>query len=207
MCWNATASLTAFISGIFTCIIVSMIAYKQKKYELMALSIGWLWVVSMQLWEYFLWKNQFPTENNIFYSNMAYVFNVTQVLLLGLIFLTFFENQGLLNRSVVALILFGYVCYILYFGPSLGTMSVSSSCANPHLEYPWWTKIPMGGIIYIVILILIFLLIVRPFEWSLKTISVIMILFFLSWTFYSKSVASMWCFFAVLTPIISLLLS
>lgn len=207
MCWNATASLTAFISGIFASLIVSMIAYKQKKWQLFALSIGWTWVIFMQLWEYFIWKNPPPSSQNIFYSKLAFVFNVTQVLLLGLIFLTFFHDQPLSFRATAFAILFFYACYILYYSPQLGNMATSPSCANPHLEYPWWNQLPYGGIIYMLTLISIFLLLVRPFMWSLKTISVILALFGISWAFYSKSVASMWCFFAVLMPVISLLLS
>ena len=206
MCWNATASITAFISGIFASLIVAMIAYKQKKWQLMALSIGWTWVVSMQLWEYFLWNNSLPSTQNTRYSNLAYVFNITQVILLGFIFLTFFNDQPMLNRTIAFLILFCYTGYMLYFAPRLGSMYVTPSCSNPHLEYPWWDKIPFGGLIYMITLISIFLLLVRPLGWSIKTISVIMALFFMSWIFYSKSVASMWCFFAVLTPLISLLL-
>jgi len=208
MCWNATASLSAFISGMFTSLIVAMIAYKQQKWQLFALSIGWTWVICMQLWEYFLWKNTMPSTTNTFYSNMAYVFNVTQVLLLGLIFLTFFQNDtSRTSRGIAFAILFTYMCYILYFSPSCGVMTVSPSCMNPHLEYPWWQNIPFGGLFYLFTLISIFVLLIRPLDWSIKTISVIMVLFLISWIFYSKSVASIWCFFAVFTPVISLLLS
>lgn len=206
MCWSSTASITAFIAGMFSCLMVAMIAWKQQKWQLVALSIGWMWVVSMQLWEYFLWNNSLPSSENLMYSKFAFVFNVTQVILLGLIFLTFFDQPNKWNRGIAFFLLFAYTAYILYYSASLGSFYVTPSCSNPHLEYPWWDRIPFGGLIYISTLIAIFLLLVRPLGWSIKTISVIMVLFFLSWIFYSKSVASMWCFFAVLTPIISLLL-
>ena len=207
MCWNATASLSSFIAGIFASLIVAMIAYKQKKWQLVALSIGWIWVVCMQLWEYFLWKNSLPSAQNMTYSNFAYVFNVTQVILLGLIFLTFFQDQSIWNRATAFTIIFVYTSYMFFYAPTMGTLHVTPSCSNPHLEYPWWDKIPFGGFVYMITLISIFLLLVRPLGWSIKTISMIMVLFFMSWIFYSKSVASMWCFFAVSIPVISLLLS
>lgn len=207
MCWNATASLSAFFSGLLASLGVSIIAYRQKKWELMALAIGWTWVIGMQLWEYFIWKN--PTSNETF-TSLAFIFNITQILVLGLIFLTFFNNQGMVSRTMAMVLLLVYTCYMLYFIPQLGTMQVKPvSCTDglPHLEYPWWMEIPYGGVLYILTLIMIFLLLVRPLEWSVKTITMIMALFFFSWTFYAKSVASMWCFFAVSIPILSLLAS
>lgn len=207
MCWSAAASLSAFLSGLLVSVGVSIFAYRQKKWSLMALAVGWTWVIGMQLWEYFIWRN--PTSNET-YASLAYVFNITQILVLGLIFLTFFHNQGMVCRGVAMGVLLLYTCYMLYFSPQMGSMNVRPvSCTDglPHLQYPWWTMMPLGGLIYILSLILIFLLLVRPLAWSVKTIAMIMTLFFFSWTFYSKSVASMWCFFAVSMPILSMLAS
>lgn len=207
MCWNATASLVAFVVGVLVTGVVCQIAYKQKKWHVFALSLGWLWVISMQLWEYFIWTNPPPFPNNIMYSKMAFVFNVTQVLVLGLLFLTFFKTQGVVCRATASVILLLYMSFICYYMSSVSDFSTFASCSNPHLVYPWWKDIPYGGLVYMMALVSVFLLLVRPIGWSVQVLSVILGLFGVSWVLYSGAVASMWCFFAVAIPVISLLLS
>jgi len=203
MCWNASVSLTTFLLGIITSGLIGVIAYRQKKYPLSALSFGWMWVVCMQLFEYYIWMNQ---EENEVASRWAYVFNVTQILVLALIFLVFFDNYPKTNKYIATTLLLFYMTYILYYGSTLGEMKTTTGgCASPHLQYGWWDKMPYASTIYILALILIFVLIVRPLYWSMMTLIMILILLFLSTIFYSKSVASMWCFFAVSIPLISYL--
>lgn len=198
MCWNATSSLSAFVSGIIICIIIASLSIKEKKYELTALSLGWIWVIFMQFWEYFVWK--YP--NNIFFQKMTFLFNLSQICVLGLIFLTFFNNQNLIRRGLAFIIIFFYICFFIYF-----TDSPKITKKSGHLEYNWWNNIPFSGLIYIISLFALFLLLIQPFWWSFITICYILILLLISSLFYSKSVASMWCFFAVSVPLFSYLIS
>jgi len=200
MCWNAPVSLITFIAGCITCIIIGIVSYKQRKYELMALSFGWIWVICMQLWEYFIWKN--PNHQNMF--KMAYLFNITQVILLGLIYLCFFKNQGTINRCIAFIILLFYTCYFLY---QKQDRYINVKNDSGHLDYKWWNKSSYSSMVYLISLILIFLVLVRPFRWSVMTITYIILLLLLSKLFYSNSVASMWCFFAVSVPIMSYVFS
>lgn len=207
MCWNAEVSIVAFIIGMFMTMVVSVIAVKQRKPYLVALALGWSWVICMQLFEFFIWRNQeIPSASNEFYSRWAYLFNVTQVIVLALLFLTLFDNYPKRNRYIATIILFVYISYLLYNSPK-NMIVKGGGCGTPHLQYSWWDELPMGSMVYLVSLILIFILIVRPLYWSLATLGVIMSFLGISWIFYSKSVASMWCFFAVLVPLCSLFLS
>jgi len=200
MCWNATTSLATFISGLFLSLAIGIIAYKQQKYELMVLSLGWIWVICMQLFEYFIWKN----DDNQIFSIFAFIFNITQIFVLGLLFLTFFQYHTFSVKMITIFILLFYMSYMFYYTVQ---MKIKNTPHTSHLYYQWWDQIPFGGCIYILSLISLFLLIVRPFYWSVSTLSVILIFLFMSYLFYRKYVASMWCFFAILIPFISFLIS
>lgn len=207
MCWNATASLTAFILGIVLSIATAIVAMKRKKWSVVVLSLGWMWVIGMQFWEYLIWTSPVSSNTNVLASQWAYIFNVTQILVLGLLFLAFSDpSVRPWNKMAAVTILLAYTCYVLYYAPSMTTLRTTvATCEDPHLHYPWWDRMPYGGAIYLIALILLFLLLVRPWMWSLATITLIMALFFMSMIFYSSSVASMWCFFAVFVPVVSLL--
>jgi hypothetical protein len=200
MCWNATTSLITFISGILLSLSISIIAYKQKKWELMVLSLGWIWVIFMQLFEYFIWKNEY----NQFFSILAFIFNVTQIFVLGLLFLTLFQYHTLSTKLITIFILLFYMSYLLYYTIQ---MKITDTKHTKHLYYQWWDQIPFGGFIYLFSLISLFLLVVRPFYWSLSTLFVVLFFLFMSYLFYRESIASMWCFFSIIVPLISFFIS
>ena len=198
MCWNAPVSLASFLTGLIVSFGIGFLALKQKKMGLAVLSFGWSWVICMQLFEYFIWTRS--DQNNV-YARWAFVFNITQILLLGFLFLTFFDHPTP-NKIVACFILFIYTFYMLYYSHKVMT-NISK---KEHLHYDWWGQLPGGGWIYVISLCAIFLLLVRPFRWSFRTLILIISLLLISSFFYSNSIASMWCFFSVSVPIFSYLL-
>jgi hypothetical protein len=198
MCWNAPVSLASFITGLLISFGIGITAIRQKKPELAVLSFGWSWVICMQLFEYFIWTN--PTDNSI-YARWAYVFNITQVLVLGLLFLAFFEHPKQ-NKIIACGILFLYSCYMFYYAQDV----ITSVSQKKHLQYNWWSQLPYGGIIYILTLCSVFLLLVRPSGWSIRTLAIILLLLWISAIFYSDCLASLWCFFAISVPVISFIM-
>lgn len=187
--------MTTFIIGTIIAISIGIVALVQQKYELAALSFGWIWVLGMQCWEFFIWKN----PKNLVYVKWAYIFNITQVIVLALIFLTFF-SQPLPNRLVAVTLLMIYILYL--FQNKYDSRELKR---DPNLEYSWWEN--YGGYVYMIVLISLFFLLIRPFYWSMATLIYILILFILSWFFYKPAVASLWCFFAVSVPLVSFLFS
>lgn len=199
MCWSAPVSIASFLTGIIVSFGIGFLALKQKKTELAVLSFGWSWVLCMQLFEYYLWTNP---SNNSLYSRWAFVFNITQPLVLGFLFLAFFEHPTP-NKIAACVLLFFYTFYMLYYTSDL-VIHVSE---NKHLQYNWWGKeLPYGGLVYILTLCAVFLLLVRPFGWSFRTLAVILLLLLLSALFYSDCVASLWCWFSVCIPLISFIM-
>ena len=194
MCWNASVSLTTFLIGSCVSIIIGVYALRTKQYMLAALSFGWLWPISMQLWEYFAWKDASWSWS------VAYVSNVTQILVLYIVFITV-SNQPWLLRSFAGIVVLVYMFIVLYQHTQPPAIT-----KEDHLHYNWWEN-PLSNTTYIISLVLLFLLLVRPLRWSIACISILMIMLLVSSIIYNRYVSSLWCFFAVAFPPLALLSS
>jgi hypothetical protein len=195
MCWNANVSLTTFIVGVIVNTIILLAAIKYNYKSLLLLCIIWYWVFMMQFCEFFIWKNIYPE----FFSKLAYVFNVTQILLLAVLFLLFGENISQTNKILAGTILVCYLCIILF--PTSNRLVVEEK--NKHLSYPWWdSSVKVWA--YIIAIFSISLLLIKPFYYGLACGTLIFLLLFFSMLFYRKNVPSIWCFFACFFPIAAL---
>lgn len=206
MCWNAEVSISAFVVGSVINSVILYVAVRQQKQAtqdkkqllsaLATLCIGWYWVIGMQLWEYLVWT--FPDNN--FYAKMAFVFNITQILVLYLLFIN--GNVENYNKIIASIALLLYICVMLY--PYKNQKITVNSCER--LQYSWWDS-NWKAAAYMLSLITIFLCLVRPIQWSASTLAVIILFLIFSMIFYKKYVPSMWCFFAVSVPVFAYLLS
>lgn len=187
MCWNAPVSLATFIVGSIISIIIGGIALTQRHWMLAAMSFGWLWPISMQLWEYFIWTDQRWS------SHVAYVFNVTQILVLYAIFVSI-SNVGQIEKLTSSVIVIIYMCIILLSSTSIDVTK------GAHLQYKWWDS-AIKSYSYLFALITIFLLLVRPLRWSIVCVSILCVMLLFSSLLYKNHVPSLWCFFAVSFPI------
>jgi hypothetical protein len=149
----------------------------------------------MQLWEYYAWKN-----SGEWASRAAYVFNMTQILFLFLVFSIYRDpSVGLRNVVIASVVVLWVTCVLFY---PVGSVSIQET-KDHHLWYSWWS-LPIKSALYVIGLVVVFLLMVRPFVWSAACVSVLVILLLLSMVFYSGAVPSLWCFFAVPFPLIAL---
>lgn len=192
MCWNAPVSLTTFIVGSVLAILIGLYALQKQQYMLAALSFGWLWPISMQLWEYFAWKNQSWSWR------VAYVSNITQILVLYIVFMVVAQSTWSL-RLAAGIVVLVYMSVLLY----------QKTCQpqilpEDHLHYNWWEN-SLSNTVYIVSLILLFLFLVRPLSWSIICVAILMIMLLISSVIYNRYVSSLWCFFAVAFPPLALL--
>ena len=194
MCWNATASITAFVLGVLVILLVCAYSVPGGHRPLTVLSLGWLWVITMQLWEYLVW-----TKAGDWASVGAYVFNMTQILVLFLVFLCF--GDPLPPTRVISAAVIVLLTTLVLFLPTESVIRASTSPQH-HLQYSWWTRW-VKSILYVVGLGAVFLLMVRPLSWSVACLAVLYLMLLLSGLFYSDAVASMWCFFAVPFPLIA----
>ena len=134
-------------------------------------------------------------------------------------FQTILSSLANILQPVVAYILFMYVsnvsksykivasviiaCYAIFMLIRTCTMyritCVKASC--DHLAYGWWNK--LSGFIYITALITISILLIRPVKFMILFVAYILVTLTIALLAYTKSVASMWCWFAAFAPIVT----
>lgn len=194
MCWNAPVSMISFVSGILACLVIagSCVSHFSARKPLFILSIGWIWVMIMQLLEFFIWKNPDSPA-----TRWAFVFNVLQIPVLGLLFLAFLPSSSLLSTSIAVGTLLVYLMSLLYLFPSETTVSQDQG----HLRYGWWEKTSFLSVLYVISLTVLFVCLVRPLSWSVAVLITILLFLTMSQLFYPQAIASMWCFFAVSIPV------
>lgn len=200
MCWNAKASITAFILGtLFN--IISLIYFKNK--IMTSVCIFWQWVLCIQLAEYFIWSNP---KNNTLGTNMAFIITITQPIFLFLVSICVFQKQipptNLIIASLIILIYISIIIYSLNKLPEYKNTTKSLNCS--HLNFKWWKDMEAGGKAYVLTVILLLFL----FFYSISPKITIFILLYvigsliISSVFYSCGAPSMWCFLAVPFPLI-----
>jgi hypothetical protein len=195
MCWNAEASITAFVLGVVAILLVCAYSIPRGHRPLTVLSLGWLWVITMQLWEYFVW-----TKAGNWASIGAYFFNMTQILVLFLVFLCFGDPKPPAPQIISAAMIV-FVTTVVLFLPTEVVVRASAS-PEKHLQYSWWSP-RFKSTLYLIGLGAVFLLMVRPLSWSVSCLAVLYLMLLVSALFYSDAVASIWCFFAVPFPLIA----
>lgn len=135
MCWNADISLNTFLFGCFAlCFIYITNTYTKYKTHTFDNPFVYLFVfavISMQLVEYFLWKNLKHKSLNQFYSRIAWLIVVLQPIFLMLMI------QGGLRYVMLGLYgLFGVIFRIFY--PNYGGSEFHTSVGkNGHLNWEW----------------------------------------------------------------------
>jgi hypothetical protein len=202
MCWNANASLISFIVG--TLINISVMLYF-KNTIVAPICIIWQWVLMMQISEYFIWKGQDKIKEKgslTLGSRSSLIFNVTQPLV---VFLCFILNSKVkmsfkITASIVILFYVSFMLINLNIQKEYKSLKPSPNCK--HMSLQWWNDIKNSGIIYLITLITIILLLLRPFSLCIFIVSYLIITLIISSIFYSCGNASMWCWLVVPFPII-----
>jgi hypothetical protein len=201
MCWNAPASLASFIVG--TIINISVLLYF-KTPIITSICIIWQWVLMMQISEYFIWKGQDKGQKNsqlTLGTQAALVFNVTQPLVafLCLMMISKVKMSFKIVASVVILFYVSFMLLNLNRQKEYNALSPTLKCE--HISLQWWDDIKNSGYLYTIVLLVIILLLLRPYNLCLFITSYLIITLVISSIFYSCGDASMWCWLVVPFPI------
>lgn len=201
MCWNAPASLASFIVG--TIINISVLLYF-KAPIITSICILWQWVLMMQISEYFVWKGQDKSQDNqqlTLGTKAALVFNITQPLV-AFLCLMMISKVKMSFKIVASVVILFYVSFMLLnLNCQKEYIALSPTPKCEHISLQWWSDIKNSPLVYIVVLLSIFLLLLRPYNLSLFITSYLIITVVISSVFYSCGGASMWCWFVVPFPI------
>lgn len=215
MCWNADISFNTFLFGFFSLCFIYITntysKYKTHSFDHPLVYVFMFAVVSMQLVEYFLWKNLKNKSANRYYSFIAWLIVSIQPLILMLMI------QGPLRYILIGLYLL--LPFVLPTPSPLNYLfSIKSSSTleyhthvgkTGHLVWEWMnSKDPFKDrVIYTQIAYLFFyILSAILIQNSLLTLFVLSTLF-ISILFYYKdgSFGSMWCWFVNISMIFVLI--
>lgn len=194
MCWSATASIVAFIVGT---ILTWVVAFVMKCRLFYLIAIMWQWVLLMQLFEFILWKNPECNSTNEIATMGAYIANVLQPVICFILFMLY-NDSNIPSRVVASILIVSYIIFLLITNKGYKCVTKTKTCS--HLSYPWWNE--YKGLFYVFILCSIVLLLIRPISLSIFMVLFLIVSISLSARYYSCGIASMWCFFAIIAPIL-----
>jgi hypothetical protein len=203
MCWDERTSWTTFVLG--TVFNVFNIFYFRDP-VITVISILWEWVLMMQFFEAKAWGSQPSGKGPCSVQNKnaaagALVANVTQpiILALGLIAFTPVPVE---NKILAMTVTFAYICWLTYAlnkSQPHECLKPSESCS--HLDLVWWKNFPGGALPYMVTLVMVILLLLRPMDLAWFELTFILATLAVSSVFYSCGAGSMWCWFAAFAPL------
>ena len=183
MCVSETTSLVSFFLGITITILMMLII---KTPITTAIGIIWIWVLGMQLAEFFIWRciseKNYGTKMKIA-TNAALVLNLMQpiVTYICLMIYNHFEQNKCGTKMVIAsIIVVIYTCVVIIGLNNTSNSTVTNPQDNCHgLDLAWWNK-TKTGVVYFICLILIFMLLARPLSIAIITSLFITIALFIS---------------------------
>lgn len=183
MCWNAEVSLNSFIFGAISAIIVMTINNIEYKYLLLPFTVS-----SMQLVEYFAWKNINNKDIIALISLLGMALILLQLLIINTILL-----KGTELIIVLILLLSGSLIVLTHI---LNTNNLRMEKGiNGHLVWHW-TNIPIPLLIFM--LSFYFYASLRSNgKFKLIIIASLLLLFISLYSYYRyKTWGSMWCYYS-----------
>jgi len=187
MCWNQHVSLNTFLFSSFVLLLVlynnTYTQYKIGYFNSLWIYLFFVSFISMQLIEFFIWRN----INNTFYNHIFSTMAALLIFIQPLITLMMISNVSLRNNLLVAYLVF----FIPYFTYKFITNNMKSQVSNRgHLEWLFFdTNMPlfMGWLFFF----LFSFIYTQNFYGFLFGI----VLFLISYYNYYKdrTIGSMWC--------------
>lgn len=195
MCWNEDVSLNTFLFSSFVLLLIfynnTYTKYKIKYFNSLLTYLFFISFISMQLIEFFIWRN----INNQFYNHIFSMMAAMLIFIQPLITLMLLPNISLRNN-----LLCGYsVLFIPYFIYKFITNNIKSKISNKgHLV---WLFFDTNILLFIGWLF--FFLFSFFYTRNMNGVIFGIVLFLISYYNYynDKTIGSMWCWFVNLIMI------
>jgi hypothetical protein len=190
MCWNQYVSINTFLFGIFVLILIAVnnkhSPYKVKEFDSIFVYLFFVSFISMQLIEFFIWRNlKNKTMNKLFSILGAFLLLIQPVLSLMML-----KNNTLMWKMVVTYSIpsFAYFFYLLKYHNFYTNVSNSG-----HLKWHW--SIPNNKISFVFIFYLYFLMYSIFVNKYYLLMTYVLLLLLLSYYLYvnDDTVNSIWC--------------
>ena len=202
MCWNAPVSWLTFLIG--TGLNIWLLSQYQHT-TIISLAIFWEWILLMQIFEGIYWTNADSNSNMAdFATKGANLNSILQPVILILLLLAS-SSVSYPNKIVVCFVAIFYLGYLFtrfFQGENVpSTLQPLEGCS--HLNLSWWQTLRGSGVIYALTLLLALLLLLRPYPFMWIILGYITVALVSSIFIYPCGLASMWCWFAALGPLVT----
>ena len=187
MCWNQDVSLNTFLFGSF---MLALVFYNNSytKYTIPDIHDRWVYlffvsVISMQLIEFFIWRNIHQPFYNQIFTSLALLLLVIQ----PIVSMMMVKNIPLRHLLLISY-LFLAIPYSIYTGLTTQIRSVISK--NGHLR---WIQFPLHLLVWVVWLFFFLFSAVYEKRWSGIIFGLItLVIAFINYR-QENAVGSMWC--------------
>ena len=186
MCWNADISINTFLFAIFALLFIFLAntytKYKQETFKNPLVYLLLLEVASIQLIEFFLWRNLKNKKINELLTSLALYIIIIEPLTIMLM---------IPNKIILISIILCYLLFLLISNSS-NTLSFITTVKNGHLSWGWINKSTSTLYIFIYLFFFVFsMYLINNFLLFLfATFTLIITLFFY---FKDNTFGSMWC--------------
>jgi len=184
MCWNADISINTFLFGIFATLFIFLAntytKYKQDLFENPLVYLLLLEIATMQLIEFFLWRNLKNEKLNMLFTSIAsYVVGFQPLTIMLMI-----PNKNILIPMLLCYVVFSLIQRIFIYKPALTTIK------NGHLSWGWIKIKDKLSIFTFLSFYMLSAYFVNPllFLFTIITLLISLIFYFKDNTF-----GSMWC--------------
>lgn len=196
MCYNATASVISFATGIISSMLLCLFNP--------VLGLFFAWVTFMQLFDWIFWKNQTRNRVNYLTTKVAMFFNILQPIILAALIISLQKvplkpfSKGILILYIIASAVYIATCW----------RKVDYTLVDPisHPGLLWkWNHMPGNFVVYSLYLVLLSALIIQHFTYPIKHIFLLVtwISFIVSIAYLKKNaLGRFWCYFAAYIPLI-----
>lgn len=190
MCWNQYVSINTFVFSMFVLLLIALnnkySPYKLKEFDSVFVYIFFISFISMQLIEFFIWRNlKDKTLNNMFSTLGAFLLIIQPIASLMLL------KNNILRWKMIALYSIPAFTYFIYLLNYYNFYSEVSQ--NGHLKWHW--SIPNNKITFPFIFYLYFLLFSVYVNKHYFLMMLALFLLLTSYYLYKRddTVNSMWC--------------
>ena len=202
MCFNSKTSISTFLYGSITSII--LIFYGNKKYskENKIFGIFFIFISLMQLFDYLFWNDLDNKKGiNKLCTIIAPLINFGQPIFLLFIKSIFYKIDNYLILGLNSIYLFNIIINYRNF---ILNNNLITHVEEKHLKWQWLSY--FNSYFYLIMLV-INILYFTNFLYSLNVICITLFFLIISYQYFGYHIGEIWCFFGVFIPIIILIMS
>lgn len=208
MCFDERTSWITFVLGATFCVF-NIVYFKNVSVTIV--SVLFLFTLLMQLFEGLAWRTQNAKTSRLHFwaTQGALIANVMQPIVVGLLCLALLGGTTRV-RTFAILLMGAYMMWLIWNlnnSPAFTVLTPKEGCT--HLNLAWWDSFSKnmkginGALPYLVCLIGVIVLLLRPMDLMIFELAIILITLLISSVFYSCGVGSMWCWLVASAPLLT----